>query len=393
MRLPVCPNVNTKDGQSNKNARLTNCLKETTKRGDMAVIRPGLVLEAEGDGVGGGLVAFNNELVSVYGSTFNISYELGPADWSNYTTVLAGVNAGVPTFGSDMFMSVSSGRVSQISSNGVTWQTKGTIGGSATWHYLASDGTKFVALPASDGTTYTSSDIGATWTAHASAIGIATPPISEASIYFSGTYYFAAVVDDDTTPTMWRSSNGSTWTQCGDRPVAQGSAPNSWATGAGVTLVCSGGTGSAYSDDDGLTWNDSALPLEAAYAAFGNGTFVVIDSVDAFSYTSPTGLSFYTNVIPTLTSPGSSKLLFNGVEFVLIDGGSTTFHTSQDGIDWTSQTNTSGSTYGASAVGNGTIVMVNTSNRDCATYAPPINIPTLVSSVVIGNYDFAQSPL
>ncbi len=393
MRLPVVSQISTKDGVSAKNARLTNCLKETTKRGDMAVIRPGLVTQAEATGVGGGLVVFDNKLVSVYGSTFNISYEPGPADWSNYTTVLAGVNAGVPTFGNDMFMSVSSGRVSQISENGVTWQTKGTIGGSATWHYLASDGTNFVALPVSDGTTYTSSDLGATWTAHASAIGIATPPISEASIYFNGTYYLAAVVDDDTTPTMWRSSNGSTWTHCGDRPVAQDAAPNSWATGAGVTLVCSGGTGSAYSDDDGITWNDSALPLEAAYAAFGNGTFVVIDSVDAFSYTSPTGLSFSTNVIPTLTSPSSSKLLFNGVEFVLIDGGSITFHTSPDGIDWTSHTNTSGSTYGSSAVGNGTIVMVNTTNRDCATYAPPVNIPTLVSSVVIGNYDFAQSPI
>lgn len=204
------------------------------------MIRPGLVTQAEATGIGGGLVAFNNELVSVYGSTFNISYEPGPADWSNYTTVLAGVNARVPTFGNDMFMSVSSGRVSQISENGVTSQTKGTIGGSATWHYLASDGTNFVALPVSDGTTYTSSDLGATWTAHAGAIGIATPPISECGIFFDGTYYLAAVVDDDTTPTMWRSSNGSTWAHCGDRPVAQDSAPTSWARVRGYFGVLGG---------------------------------------------------------------------------------------------------------------------------------------------------------
>lgn len=69
MRLPVTPQISTKDGVSAKNARLTNCLKETTKRGDMAVIRPGLVTQAEATGVGGGLVAFNNELVSVYGAT------------------------------------------------------------------------------------------------------------------------------------------------------------------------------------------------------------------------------------------------------------------------------------------------------------------------------------
>jgi uncharacterized membrane protein len=75
MRLPVTTQISTKDGTTNKNARLTNCLKESKKGGDKAVIRPGLVLDAQASGIGYGLVVFNNELVSVYGATLGIGVE------------------------------------------------------------------------------------------------------------------------------------------------------------------------------------------------------------------------------------------------------------------------------------------------------------------------------
>ena len=75
MRLPVVPPISTKDGLSNKNARLTNCLKEVKKGGEKAVVRPGLVLDAVASGVGHGLVAFNNELISVYGATLGLNTE------------------------------------------------------------------------------------------------------------------------------------------------------------------------------------------------------------------------------------------------------------------------------------------------------------------------------
>lgn len=75
MRLPITPQISTKDGVSAKNARLTNCLKESKKSGDMAVVRPGLVLDAQASGVGNGLVVFNDELVSVYGATLGLSTE------------------------------------------------------------------------------------------------------------------------------------------------------------------------------------------------------------------------------------------------------------------------------------------------------------------------------
>lgn len=75
MRLPVVPQISTKDGLSNKNARLTNCLKEVKKAGEKAVVRPGLEDAATSVGNGNGLVVFNNELVSVYGTTLGIGID------------------------------------------------------------------------------------------------------------------------------------------------------------------------------------------------------------------------------------------------------------------------------------------------------------------------------
>lgn len=79
MRLPLTPPLDTRDGVSAKNARLTNCLKESKKGGDKAVVRPGLVLDAVASGVGNGLVVFNNELVSVYGATLGVGFISTPA--------------------------------------------------------------------------------------------------------------------------------------------------------------------------------------------------------------------------------------------------------------------------------------------------------------------------
>lgn len=69
MRLPITPQLSTKDGISNKNARLTNTLKETAAQGEFATVRPGLVTAATSTGNGNGIVCFNGELVSVYGAT------------------------------------------------------------------------------------------------------------------------------------------------------------------------------------------------------------------------------------------------------------------------------------------------------------------------------------
>lgn len=69
MRLPIVPQLSTKDGVSNKNARMTNALKETDASSELVAVRPGMALALRTAGNGKGLVAFNGRLLSVYGST------------------------------------------------------------------------------------------------------------------------------------------------------------------------------------------------------------------------------------------------------------------------------------------------------------------------------------
>lgn len=80
MRIPVTPQISNKDGLSNKNSRLTNVLKEVRKTGELAVVRPGLETAATSTGNAGGLVCFNGELISVYGTTLGFGISEGGVD-------------------------------------------------------------------------------------------------------------------------------------------------------------------------------------------------------------------------------------------------------------------------------------------------------------------------
>lgn len=69
MRLPLVTEIDSRNGTSDKDARLTNALLETDEGASLACVRPGLALNAEASGVGQGLVVFNDELISVFGTT------------------------------------------------------------------------------------------------------------------------------------------------------------------------------------------------------------------------------------------------------------------------------------------------------------------------------------
>lgn len=92
MRLPVVPQISTKDGTSNRNARLTNCLKESKKGGDKAVVRPGLVLSDTYAGLGNGLIEFDGRLLVVYDDTVtdveedSFPWPLDSDQWASGTT-------------------------------------------------------------------------------------------------------------------------------------------------------------------------------------------------------------------------------------------------------------------------------------------------------------------
>jgi hypothetical protein len=71
MRLPLVAPLESRDGSSNKDSRMTNALAESEEGGSVACVRPGLVELNTTTGNGKGLVSFNDTLLSVYGSTLN----------------------------------------------------------------------------------------------------------------------------------------------------------------------------------------------------------------------------------------------------------------------------------------------------------------------------------
>jgi hypothetical protein len=95
MRLPLVAELDSRDGESNKDSRMTNALKETDEGGELVVVRPGLVTQAVSSGNGNGLVNFNGELVSVFGATLG---ESPTSTTSSYQTYEMGLTGTQPTF-------------------------------------------------------------------------------------------------------------------------------------------------------------------------------------------------------------------------------------------------------------------------------------------------------
>ena len=69
MRLQLASDIDSRDGTSSKDERLTNMLGEDNNGQQMATLRPGLATIATASGAGGGEVNFNDVLITVFGTT------------------------------------------------------------------------------------------------------------------------------------------------------------------------------------------------------------------------------------------------------------------------------------------------------------------------------------
>lgn len=130
MRLPLIPQLSTKDGVQNKNARMTNVLVDKDEQGDFAAIRPGLRQISDTTGEGRGLVNYNDQLISVYGST------LGFLTQPEYSRTIFNVNLPVGSTSQYIF--------------GVTDSPTGYVGVGQ----INQSGTKRVFVSSSDGLTW-----------------------------------------------------------------------------------------------------------------------------------------------------------------------------------------------------------------------------------------------
>lgn len=95
MRLPVLPNISTKDGTSNKNSRLVNVLADIGSK-NIAQVRPGLVANDTYSGLGSGLTVFDGRLLLAYGDVIygdgldSYPWDLDSDPWASGTTYTYG---------------------------------------------------------------------------------------------------------------------------------------------------------------------------------------------------------------------------------------------------------------------------------------------------------------
>ena len=219
MRLPLVAELDSRDGTSDKDGRMSNVLLESDEQGDFAVVRPGIKFETkiqrETTYQGKGLVSFNDDLISVYGSKLCTPKENWTAD-SRYLDADTGM----------LYMH-------DLGMNGSTIFVTPE-------YFDMTLGEKFFSY---------SSDNGATWTASAPATIINNyGQISRATVLPNGGYLIRHT--GNFTKEYWTSPDGITWT------TRTNTGGYNWfgrASGAnnGTRLVIGDGSSAYYSDDNG----------------------------------------------------------------------------------------------------------------------------------------------
>ena len=389
MRLNVVPSISTKDGVSNKNARLTNCLKEVKKSGDMAVIRPGLVLDAVASGVGNGLVSFNGELVSVYGATLGRGLAIVADDsvgsitpasgtWSYYTIY------GLASSGS-VVCAVPSADVATrhfyTSTDGVNWTARQIYpSGGDLWFVIVHDGSMFVAAEKDLAYIYTSTD-GVTW--------VRVPFFSVGSncsvfVYLNGIYCFLFDALARTT-----SDFGS---------YAQNALPgftSVFAACVSDTLICAFQFNKDFclTSPDGVTWTTSAtLPAATGWVAVAwNGERFCAITTSTICATSVDGVTWTTGALPSTLYVTIASI--DGTFIAAKDGY---VATSSDGITWTEVATgfNKGPSYRSTTLGSSFVTAENgfSTTTPVTLAVSLVNSPVSVTAALENaHYDFAQS--
>ena len=405
MRIPVVPQISTKDGVSAKNARLTNCLKESKSGGDKAVIRPGLVLDAVASGVGNGLVVFDNQLVSVYGATLGFGVIPGVDGWTLVPDVVNSAGGSSICFGNGLFYIVDAGGYFFTTTNltDVVERTATGYVSVMTGNSLAAgSGLVCFITGTSDGgngaDVLWSDDDGDTWNFEPDAInGLVDSSITNATLFFTGTRFYASVADQSDDMTTWSSSDRVTWNQeaaiIGDAVF-----PTSFASGLGYLYAITN-FGCAYSTDDGESW--TAHPTlnasrDVANMVLSNSTLVAFGDIGGtpYLYRSTDGITFSeTSMASVVGAGGSPSILSITSDALVLTIYQVDYYTStDDGASWTANVDSSGAIWQRNAYGGGYTISLEQSTTSASVLGAPTNgsIPAL-TTITGSNYDFAQS--
>lgn len=410
MRIPVVGNVSTKDGSSNKNARMTNVLAEEKQGKSFAAVRPGLSQFATGSGDGNNLVCFNGNLINIYGNTVYQAVPSGGtgAEYSiNYLPVADHWNHVI--WNGSKFCAVGN-TYSATSEDGLTWEY-GSMPFNAWWGSVAWNGTIFCAVMwgLSGSSPYvhagaTSTD-GLTWTARELPTTDEEDENGNSHIASNGTLFVTAAYDAGAN--FYTSTDGITWT-ARTAPASFAGYGGLFAYGGGTFVALNAHLGTTYAttSTDGIIWTAATtpsitLPGSTNYAklVFINGLFVAINSTQ-FQY-STDGITWNVNSYGSTIWSGAIE--WDGEKYVIFGsepvagGADCSMLSSSDGVTWEESSIPEGWMF--SAASNGTnIVVVGTAESYVTTDIHLINIadPTYtlesIGTMTDGYFDFALIP-
>jgi len=408
MRLPVVGNISTKDGASNKNARMVNVLAEEKQDKTIAAVRPGLNQLATGSGDGNNLVCFNGDLVNIYGNTV---YQVVPSGAGIYSEDLGAIGASNISyrisFGNNLYVAAPSGPVSTpykfySSTDGINWSLIDityTYSSRVPWMANIWNGSQFLIISDLDDhdedggdvtptvNYYAKSTDGASWD-----FGIATgledfDPSNLDNIAWNGSLYCLIT----TSAQVGVSSNGTSWTKHA-APVTLGAIASNGSIFCAMTAVSSA---TCYTSSNGSSWTARTMPTSAFWFSviYANGKFFAAASSGATAY-SADGITWSSG---GSLAAASWFLAHDGTYLVAVKvaAGSTTIALSDDsGVSWDTKTLGNSGYWFNPRSGDGAIILSEFAGTatDKLVFAADNYDLTNIGTMTDGFFDFALIP-
>lgn len=319
MRLPVVVPISTKDGTSNKNARLTNMLKETSKRGDKAVVRPGLVAAGDFPGIGNGLIPFDGRLLVISDDTITDEsgdlwpWPLDSLPWVSGTTYGAGDSA---WYNGVLWFSLAAGNTGHTPVVGAYWGTSSPYITPATFSIVATLTAYYSAQPASGAYGYLNQPLmigsvlvvpdwtGNGWDGQQTTDGITWSTYGHQNLGYPLAYVVGSTIFAVDSQDVYSSTNtGSTWTT-----------HSSAITISGLSRVAAHG-GTLYAIN-----HDGSPPIEVSTSTDGI-TWSAPTSTSGLPYNEYNLMSFGGSLVAIPTNGGTMKSSSDGVTWATVGSG------------------------------------------------------------------------
>jgi hypothetical protein len=259
------------------------------------------------------------------------------------TAYVATTNQNLNEVGYRFYAPIASSRTISSSVNGFTWTTSGNINDAAVaWTGFAFGDELAVFIAANRTVTATTTPEltgGATNRATALPAGAAWKGLA----FGNGT--FITVNTSSTSCALFKPRAGLDWAAGGALPSAAAWNLIEFGNGTFVT-VASGSTSSAYSTDNGTTWNPVALPATGTWTdlKYRNGKFILIGSGTRDIYTSTNGQSWSTVSLALPSTAAWASISWasmggaNGTWVVVPSTGTASAYSTDNGATWTSTT-------------------------------------------------------